>query len=91
MLVPYSCFFGSIQWRGAYLRQEIGHNSIARPLREETDGDENKGPVAIAGGGPKLRPGITLEFFLERDSLLNFIEFHIDQSIIFIALSMNIC
>jgi hypothetical protein len=75
----------------AYLRQKIGHNPIARPLREETNGDENKAAVAIARGGPELRPAITLKFFLKRDSLLNFIELHIDQSIILVALSMNIC
>jgi hypothetical protein len=46
--------------------------------------------VAVTSGGPELGPVISFEFFLKRNSLLNFVELYIYQSVILITLSMNI-
>lgn len=72
------------------LGQEVGYNAVSGPLREEADGDEDDGPVAVTRSRPQLRPAVAFELLLERNGLLDLIEFHVDQFVILVALGMYI-
>lgn len=74
-----------------YLGQEVRDNAVPRPLREETDRDQDDGPVSVARSRPELRPPIALELLLKRDRLLDLVELYINQLVILVALGVDIC
>jgi hypothetical protein len=74
----------------AYLREEIGDNSVTGPLREETNGNQNNRTMAVTSSGPEFSPVVALEFLLELNGLLDLIEFDVDQFIVFISLGMHV-
>lgn len=59
----------------------VRDKTIARPLREEAEGDEDDESMAIALGLEKLKPSVAFKFFLESDSLADLVVFDLDQFI----------
>jgi hypothetical protein len=75
----------------AYLREEVGDNSVTRPLREETNGNQDDQTMAVTRGRPELSPVVALELLLQLNSLSDLIELDVDQFIVFVSLGMHVC
>ena len=70
-------------------RDVITDETVARPLREETCGDQDDEPVAVALGLEDLEPTSLLQLLLNSDGLLDFLELQLHHLVVDVSLSVD--
>ena len=63
----------------------VGDETVAGPLGEETQGDEDDQAVTVALGAPELGPAVALKLLLELDGLLDLVELDLDELVLLVA------
>jgi hypothetical protein len=76
---------------GEYTIDVVGHESISRPLGEETSRKQNEKPVAVALGLEQLEPTSLFCLLLDSNSLSDLIVFKLNNLVIGIPLSVDLC
>jgi hypothetical protein len=71
--------------------QVVADKTVARPLREETERQEDDEPVAVALGLEELEPAVAFELLLQLDSVLNLLELDLHNLRLEIAVCVHLC
>jgi hypothetical protein len=69
----------------------IRHETVSRPLREQTSGDQDEKPVAVALGFEKLQPASLISLLLESDGLFDFLKLKFHKLVLDVAFSVDFC
>lgn len=70
-------------------RDVVTDETVARPLGEETSGDQDDEPVAVALGLEDLEPTSLLQLLLDSDGLLDFLVLQLHHLVVGVSLSVD--
>lgn len=68
----------------------VRDKTVAGPLGEETEGEQDEEPVAVTLGLDELAPAVALEFLLELDGVLDLLELDLHDLIVEVAVGVNL-